>query len=146
MHWIDIVVLVLIVALGVQGVFRGAIREVFSLVGVGLGVFLGSRLAFKVGSWASEHSFQLTNEGAIKLAGFAIIFILVWLVCFLLGLWLSKRIRAKESMSRALMVWFDRMLGFLLGAAKVFVLFSIIVYALIKSSRAAKRLPILSIA
>ncbi|MDR1912770.1 MAG: CvpA family protein [Helicobacteraceae bacterium] len=41
-------------------------------------------------------------------------------------------------MTRALMVWLDRMLGFLLGAAKVFVLFSIIVYALSQTTLVAK--------
>ncbi|MDR2639647.1 MAG: CvpA family protein [Helicobacteraceae bacterium] len=138
MHWLDIVILILIVILGAQGIMRGAIRELSSLFGIGLGIFLGSRLALAVGRWASAHSFQFSSEGAMKLAGFALIFLIVWGICFLLGLWLSKRLRRKESMTRAVAIWADRVLGFIIGAGKIYIIFAAIVFALNQTEAISK--------
>ncbi|MDR0665771.1 MAG: CvpA family protein [Helicobacteraceae bacterium] len=137
-HWLDIVVLSLIVILGAQGILRGAVREFFSLLGVGLGIFLGSRLALVVGRWTSDHSFNFSSESATKLAGFAIVFLVVWAICFLVGLWLSKRLRRKESMARRIAVWLDRIFGFFIGVGKVYVLFAAIIFSLSQTAAISK--------
>jgi membrane protein required for colicin V production len=122
--------MILMVALGAQGLLRGAIREIFSLLGIVLGVFIGTRFALSFGRWASERSFEFSSEGAMKLAGFALIFLFFWGICLLLGLWLSKRLRKKESMTRSVAIWTDRLAGFIIGAGKMYVIFAAIIFAL----------------
>ncbi|MDR2152726.1 MAG: CvpA family protein [Helicobacteraceae bacterium] len=137
-HWLDIVVLVLIALLGIQGILRGAIRELFGLLGIGLGIFLGTRFASEVGKWASDRSFQFSSETATKLAGFLLIFLIVWAICFVIGLWLSKRLRKKESATRLVVIWLDRLFGFLICGGKIYIILATIVFAVSQINAVAK--------
>lgn len=125
-HYLDIVVLILIVILGLKGAFRGFIREFFGMAGIVAGVWLGSRFALEAGRWAGGHLESVQSEGVMKLAGFALVFLAVWLGMTLLGSLFASRSKKNEEGfgSRLNMAG-----GAAVGAVKVFLIFSVIAYA-----------------
>jgi len=119
----DIIVISLIVILGLKGLFRGLTKELFGLIGIVGGVFIASRLAKNVGEIANS-IIPVDNESTILLIGFIITLILFWIIAYVLGVVLEKVFSASG------LGVFDRLLGFVFGAGKIFLLFAIIAYAL----------------
>ncbi len=118
----DLIVIVLITLLGLKGLFRGFTKEFFALIGIVGGVFVASRLADDVGQFANS-LIPMQNENTIMLVGFISSLVLFWIVAFIIGNILSKMF------SLSGLGIFDRLLGFMFGAGKIFLLFSIISYA-----------------
>lgn len=118
----DIVVISLIIILGLKGLFRGLTKELFGLIGIVGGVFIASRLAKNVGDIANG-LIPIDNESTRLLAGFVVTLILFWIIAYILGVVLEKIFSASG------LGIFDRLLGFVFGAGKIFLLFSIIAYA-----------------
>jgi membrane protein required for colicin V production len=118
----DIIVLSLIVILGLKGLFRGFTKELFGLIGIVGGVFIASRLAKDVGEIANS-VVPVDNESTILLMGFIITLVLFWIIAYILGVVLEKVFSASG------LGIFDRLLGFVFGAGKIFLLFAIISYA-----------------
>lgn len=119
----DIVIVSITVLLGLKGLLRGFIKEVFGLVGIVGGIFIASRLAGEIGKSVAP-LLALENQGTIKLIGFILGLIGFWAIIYLAGVLLSKIFQASG------LGVFDRILGFLFGSAKIFLIFSVIVYAL----------------
>jgi len=119
----DLIVLSLIVILGLKGLFRGLTKELFGLIGIIGGVFIASRLAKNVGEIANS-IIPVDNESTILLIGFIITLILFWIIAYVLGMVLEKVFSASG------LGVFDRLLGFVFGAGKIFLLFAIIAYAI----------------
>jgi len=118
----DLIVVALITILGLKGLFRGFTKEFFALIGIVGGVFVASRLSKDAGEIVNG-IIPMQNENTILLAGFVSSLIIFWIIAYLLGTVLSKIF----TMSGLGM--FDRLLGFVFGAGKIFLLFSIISYA-----------------
>mgnify|MGYP003571689297 CR=1 FL=1 len=119
----DIVIIAITVLLGLKGLFKGFIKEVFGLIGIVGGIFVASRLSDTVGELIKP-ILGLENSATISLLGFIAALIAFWLVIYVIGMILSK----VTSMSGLGVV--DRTLGFAFGAAKIFLIFSVIAYAL----------------
>jgi membrane protein required for colicin V production len=119
----DLIVLSLVVILGLKGLFRGLTKELFGLVGIVGGVFVASRLAKSTGEIANS-IIPVDNESTILLIGFIITLVIFWIIAYLLGVILEKVFSASG------LGVFDRLLGFVFGAGKIFLLFAIIAYAL----------------
>ena len=119
----DIIIIAVTVLLGLKGLFKGFIKEVFGLIGIVGGIFVASRLSDTVGSYIKP-ILNLENNATVSLLGFIVGLIGFWLIVYLLGIILSK----VSSMSG--LGVFDRVLGFAFGAAKIFFIFAIIAYAL----------------
>ena len=119
----DIVIVSITVLLGLKGLFRGFIKEVFGLIGIVGGIFVASRAAKDIGDLIAP-ILALENESSIKLMGFIAGLIGFWIIMYLVGLILSKM----SSMSGLGIL--DRIFGFIFGAGKVFLIVSIIIYAL----------------
>ena len=119
----DIIVLVLITLLGLKGLIRGFIKEVFGLVGIVGGVFIASRVSAPVGNLING-LIPIDNESTRLLFGFVVSLVGFWIVAYAIGMIISK-ISSLSGLGI-----FDRLLGFVFGAAKVFFIFSIIVYAI----------------
>lgn len=124
-NFFDIVVLLLTAFLGLKGLLRGFIKELFGLLGIIGGVFLASRASHDVG-YLINGVIPIENESTKALIGFVLAFIVIWSIAYALGI-----IVAKISSMSGLGV-FDRVLGFIFGAAKIFFIFAIIIYALSK--------------
>ena len=120
---LDIIVVSLIVILGLKGLFRGIIKELFGLIGIVGGVFIASRLAKDTGYLVNDF-IPMSNENTILLVGFVASLIVFWILAYLLGIVLQKIFDASG------LGIFDRIFGFLFGAGKVFLLFAIIAYAI----------------
>lgn len=119
----DMVILGITLVLGLKGLFRGLIKEVFGIVGIIGAIFVASRAAVEIGNLIAPF-LALENETTIKLIGFIIALIGFWVIVYVLGVIVSKIFSASG------LGLFDRIFGFVFGAAKVFLIFSVIAYAL----------------
>ena len=119
----DIVIIGITLVLGLKGLFRGLIKEVFGIVGIIGAIFVASRTAADIGNVIAPF-LALENESTIKLIGFIVGLIGFWLIVYALGIIISKILSASG------LGLFDRIFGFIFGAAKVFLIFSVIAYAL----------------
>lgn len=119
----DIIVVSFILILGLKGLFRGFIKELFGLIGIVGGVFIASRLAKNVGNIANN-IVPIDNESTRLLIGFVATLVIFWIIAYSLGVVLEKIFSASG------LGIFDRLLGFVFGAGKIFLLFSIIAYAM----------------
>jgi membrane protein required for colicin V production len=121
----DTITLALIVFLGLKGLFRGFIKEVFALVGIIGGIFIASRIASEVGG--SVDSFlKIENEATILLIGFILSLVVFWILSYSLGVLFSKMV------SLSGLGIMDKILGVVFGAGKVFCIFAVIFYSLSK--------------
>lgn len=119
----DMVILGITLVLGLKGLFRGLIKEVFGIIGIIGAIFVASRISQDIGNLIAPF-LALENQTTIKLIGFIIALIGFWLVVYVLGMIVSKIFTASG------LGLVDRIFGFLFGAGKVFLIFSVIAYAL----------------
>ncbi len=122
MNLLDIVVLALVALLGLKGLVRGLIKEVFGLVSIVGGVFFASRFADELGGYIHTVFFPIENDGVKSLVGFVILFALIWAGIQLLGTVLAKMVKVSG------LGFLDKLGGMAVGSAKIFLVFSIIAY------------------
>lgn len=119
----DLIILSITLILGLKGLFRGLIKEVFGIIGIIGAIFVASRISKEIGDLIAP-ILVLENEATIKLIGFVTALVAVWLVVYSAGVIVSK-IFAASGLGIV-----DRIFGFVFGAAKIFLIFSVIAYAL----------------
>ncbi len=122
-NYFDIIVLILVFFLGLKGLFRGFIKEAFGLAGIVGGVYVASRVSDSFGVQLAEF-FAIESVSTAILIAFIAVLAAIWLLIYFVGMAVSK---ASEMSGLGI---FDRFLGFVFGASKIFLIFSIIVYAL----------------
>ncbi|MDR1007821.1 MAG: CvpA family protein [Campylobacteraceae bacterium] len=120
----DILVIVIIFIIGLRGIINGFIKEFFSLLGLVGGVFLASRFAQNIGKIINENIYAMQNEAAIQVVGFVVILLSFWFLCFITGLVVSKLIVLGGLTN------LNKFFGFLFNCLKMFLIFSIIIFAL----------------
>lgn len=118
--WFDIITLSLIALLAIKGIINGFIKEVFGLIGIIGGIYIASRYATNAGEWIDTNLFSFANKGSLFLIGFIALLITFWIFSIFLGYAFSKML----SMSG--LGALDKIAGFLVGGAKVFLIFSIL--------------------
>lgn len=119
----DLVILLITILLGLKGLFRGLIKEVFGIVGIIGGIFVASRVSTQVGDLINN-ILSISNPTTIKLLGFIVALVIIWLIVYGLGIVISK-IFSLSGLGFA-----DRIFGFIFGMGKVFLIFSVLAYAL----------------
>ena len=104
MNWLDILIIVVLVLLGVAGLRQGMIRTVFGIAGLIGGIVLAGR-------YYDELAARLFPSGAIwgNIAAYAIIVIATLVVAGLIGWLLAKLVNF------AALGWLDKFMGFILG-------------------------------
>jgi membrane protein required for colicin V production len=120
----DIIVLTLITILGFKGFIHGFVKEVFGLIGIVGGIFIASRITTEVGYIIHNNIMPIENESTRLLVGFIFAIVGFWLIAYFVGVILSKVLNLSG------LGIFDKLLGFVFGAGKIFLIFSIIIYAL----------------
>ncbi|MFP4331937.1 MAG: CvpA family protein [Campylobacterales bacterium] len=120
----DVVAISLIALLGLKGLFSGFFKEAFGLAGILGGVYFGSRYGVSVAESISDNLFKLDNPNTMMLVGFVVVLISFWVLMIIAGKLLSSMMKLSG------LGGLDRLLGFSFGAGKVFVVVSIITYAL----------------
>ncbi len=121
----DLIIITITLILGLKGLFRGFIKEVFGILGIIGAIFVASRISTEVGG-AIAPILAIQNEATIKLLGFVIALVGFWLVIYIVGSIISKIFAASG------LGVIDRIFGFLFGASKIFLIFSVIAYALVQ--------------
>ena len=122
-NYFDLIIFTLVILLGLKGLFRGFIKEFFALVGLVGGVFVASRLASNMAG-VIDTIIPIENNNTALLVGFILSLVAFWIIAYLIGIIVSK------AFSLSGLGIFDRFLGFVFGAGKVFLLFAIIIYAI----------------
>jgi len=125
MNYIDVGLIVLIVVIGFRGFATGFIAEVCSFAGIVAGVYLGSLYAESMGGMlASTFNGIYTIDSPT--ARYWIGFVMVLLLCWILGLALSLILMRRFSFGA--LDFINRGLGFIFSSIKVFFMLSFIVY------------------
>lgn len=119
----DLIIIAITLLLGLKGLFRGFIKEVFGLLGIVGAIFVASRISKELGDLIAP-ILVLENEATIKLIGFIVALVVVWLIIYSAGMVVSKIFSASG------LGTIDRIFGFIFGALKIFLIFSVIAYAL----------------
>ncbi len=123
-NYFDVTIGAIIIILGIKGFVNGFIKEIFGLAGLVGGVYLGSRLSEKAAQFIEANFLQINNIALLKLLGFLAILITVWLGATIIGLIISKLTSVSG------LGFINRLLGFVTGAGKYFIIFALIITAL----------------
>ena len=123
-NYFDIVIGSIVLLLGLKGILNGFFKEIFGLVGIVGGVFIASRFSESVGGYLSDLLFKFENPSAVNLTGFLVVLVVFWASMIALG-HIFKKMSVLSGLGPL-----DRILGFVFGASKFFLIISIIVYAL----------------
>jgi membrane protein required for colicin V production len=124
MNYFDLIIGAIVLLLGIKGFMHGFIKEVFGLIGLIGGIYLASRLSATAATFIDKNFLHLENPALLKLIGFLAVLILIWLVATIIGSILSKLT------SESGLGFINRILGFILGGGKYFLIFALIVTAL----------------
>ena len=106
MHWLDIVIIVMLVLPMVLGFRRGLIGTLAPLAGIILGIFLAGRFYAPIADWLSN---WLHSPSQARIAAFALVFLLVIVATLLVSSLLTRLL------SMLLLGWINRIGGLVLG-------------------------------
>jgi membrane protein required for colicin V production len=123
-NYFDVTIAAIVLILGIKGFMQGFIKEIFGLAGLVLGVYFASRLADTAAKFIETNFFHLENQSLLKLIGFLTILVVIWLGATILGAIFSK-LTSQSGLS-----FLNRLLGFIAGGGKYFLIFALIVTAL----------------
>ena len=121
-NYFDIVVSTIILLLGLKGIFNGFFKEVFGLIGIIGGIFIGSRYGHILGDMLNS-ILNFSSESAVKFIGFIITLALFWLAMIALG-HMFKKLSSLSGLGPV-----DKLLGFVFGASKFFLIAAVIAHA-----------------
>ena len=97
---IDLVILGFILFLGLKGFFNGFIKEVFGIIGLVGGVFLGTRVGKDAGVYINDNWLHLNNESVLAITGFLATLIGFWLAMTIIGKIVSARTQSGRDLQR----------------------------------------------
>ncbi len=120
----DLIVGSIILLLGLKGILNGFFKELFGLLGIVGGIFIGSRVANEVGSFLSNAIFKFDSPAAINFLGFLVTLASFW------GIMLFTGILFKKFSKISGLGYMDKILGFIFGSGKFFFIASVIVFAI----------------
>lgn len=121
---LDLVSISLILFLGIKGILRGFVKEVFGLIGIIGGIYIASKYAQPVGEYLDANFLNLQNKASLYLIGFVSTLILFWAIATFVGMLLGKLVNSSG------LGIVDKILGFIVGGAKIFLIFSVIIYVI----------------
>ena len=116
---LDIVLLLCFVPAIVQGIMKGFVQQVISLVAILAGAWLAFRFSSLIANWLSAY-FTLDPK-ILNIIAFAIIVILAVLLIYWIGQLITKVIKI------ATLGWLNRVLGVLFAIAKTALILGLIV-------------------
>jgi len=122
-NYFDLVVTVIILLLGLKGIINGFFKEIFGLIGIIGGIFIASRMGDEVGTYLSDTIFKFDNSAAISFTGFLVTLALFWLLMILLGA-IFKKLSSLSGLGIM-----DKLLGFIFGASKFFLIAAVIAHS-----------------
>lgn len=124
LNYFDIIAGTIILLLGLKGIINGFFKEVFGLIGIIGGIFIASRIGDDVGQYLSDAIFNFSNQSAISFTGFLVSLAVFWILMVVTGMVFKKL--SKLSGLGAI----DKILGFVFGASKFFLIAAVIAFAI----------------
>jgi membrane protein required for colicin V production len=121
MNVLDIIIIVTMIFLVVRGVFRGFFREIGSLAGVILGIWLANTYQPHLSAYLGPF---FPSTPFLPLISFGLLFIVVLLLCNIAG-WSIKYL-----LKKAFLGWADRTLGAALAILKGLILTYLVIILL----------------
>jgi len=122
-NYFDLVAASIILLLGLKGIINGFFKEIFGLIGIIGGIFIASRVGGEVGQQLSDTIFKFDNASAINFTGFLVTLALFWLAMLLIGT-IFKKLSSLSGLGVL-----DKILGFIFGASKFFLIAAVIAHA-----------------
>jgi membrane protein required for colicin V production len=121
---LDLVIGSIVIILGIKGFFSGFVKEIFSFLGLVLGIYAGSAISSKIALSMGNNFLHIENKTILTLIIFLIILAVIWLSLVTVGALLSQLVKATG------LGFFNNILGFIIGGGKYFIIFAVIVTAL----------------
>lgn len=122
-NYFDIIASIIILLLGLKGILNGFFKEVFGLLGIVGGIFIASRVGNDVGQYLSDIIFKFQNSAAINFTGFLVTLATFWLLMIGVG-YAFKKLSKMSGLGPI-----DKILGFVFGASKFFLIAAVIAHA-----------------
>jgi membrane protein required for colicin V production len=120
LNWVDLIIAVMLVSFAIRGFMRGFFRELLSLVGLFLGLWLALLKFVPLGEWL-QHRFPLTEPLPFHVA-FLVIFLSVSSVAGLVGYILHRAAKG------LLIGWLDAIVGLGFGAIKGVMILTVLLF------------------
>lgn len=124
LNYFDLIVSIVILLLGLKGIINGFFKELFGLIGIIGGIFVASRFGNEIGQYLSDTIFKFENSSAIGFAGFLATLAAFWLLMIAVG-FIFKKLTSMSGLGA-----FDKILGFLFGVGKFFLIAAVIAHAM----------------
>ena len=122
-NYFDLIASVIILLLGLKGIINGFFKEVFGLIGIIGGIFIASRVGDEVGQYLSDMIFNFSNPSAVSFTGFLFTLAAFWIVMIIVG-FAFKKLSSLSGLGPI-----DKILGFVFGAGKFFLIAAVIAFA-----------------
>ncbi len=122
-NYFDIVASIIILLLGLKGIINGFFKEAFGLFGIIGGIFVASRVGDEVGRYLSDLVFKFESNAAISFTGFLATLAVFWLFMIIVG-YAFKKLSSMSGLGPV-----DKILGFVFGASKFFLIAAVIAHA-----------------
>jgi len=121
--YFDLVASIIILLLGLKGIINGFFKEVFGLIGIIGGIFIASRVGDEVGKYLNDAIFNFSSQSAISFTGFLVTLAVFWMIMIIVG-FAFKRLSSLSGLGPI-----DKILGFVFGAGKFFLIAAVIAFA-----------------
>ena len=122
-NYFDLVSASIILLLGLKGILNGFFKEVFGLIGIIGGLFIASRMGDTVGEYLNALIFNFSSPSAVSFMGFLTTLALFWLLMISIG-YAFKKLSKLSGLGPI-----DKILGFIFGASKFFLIAAVIAHA-----------------
>jgi membrane protein required for colicin V production len=121
--YFDLGIISIILILSIKGFLQGFIKEFFGLLGLLGGLYFALKYSDEVSKIISQNLVALDDKSLLSMLGFLSILIGMWIFSILVGTIISKLAYFSG------LGFFNRLLGFIVGGGKYFVIFSLIIGA-----------------
>lgn len=124
LNYFDLAIGIIVLLLGLKGIINGFFKELFGLIGIIGGIFIASRVGNVVGQEINDAVFHFSSDAAVNFTGFLLTLAVFWIIMIILGMLFNKMSKLSG------LGPVDKLLGFLFGSGKFFLIGSVIVYAI----------------
>lgn len=123
----DITIIILTLMMALKGLLSGFLKELFGFLGLIGGIYVASRFASVIANYIDANLLHMENYALIKLIGFLGILAAIWGLSVFIS---SIAIGVSKTTPHSSL---DRVFGFIVAGVKYFLIFSLIVAALLRS-------------
>jgi membrane protein required for colicin V production len=123
-NYFDLVASIIILLLGLKGILNGFFKEIFGLIGIIGGIFVASRVGDQVGEYLNSTIFHFQSDAAVSFTGFLFTLAIFWIVMIIVGV-AFKKLSSLSGLGPV-----DRILGFVIGSGKFFLISAVIAFAI----------------